>query len=203
MYWWNRLPYKVSIVWSRMLFTHTHTDRRAVGAVKAQHQLYSNHWPSEPPPPQDGHFFLFVFQGVQQKRPSAAQNAILRRYFLELTQSFIIPLVKFLVLFRIRLVFPLHCHLPLHVGLTIKSLTETVTRVMSVCHRSAMWPVWCLCRSPSVPGRVLLCSDRSSSRTSWRRWRKLDLSSRPDSKGTGLDSTGTCTHTDLTHSTHK
>lgn len=36
---------------------------------------------------------LFVFQGVQQKRPSAAQNAILRRYFLELTQSFIIPLV--------------------------------------------------------------------------------------------------------------
>lgn len=36
---------------------------------------------------------LFVFQGVQQKRPSPAQNAILRRYFLELTQSFIIPLV--------------------------------------------------------------------------------------------------------------
>uniref|UniRef100_A0A673GT64 Protein DENND6A-like n=1 Tax=Sinocyclocheilus rhinocerous TaxID=307959 RepID=A0A673GT64_9TELE len=32
-------------------------------------------------------------KGVQQKRPSAAQNAILRRYFLELTQSFIIPLV--------------------------------------------------------------------------------------------------------------
>lgn len=38
-------------------------------------------------------FCLFVFQGVQQKRPSPAQNAILRRYFLELTQSFIIPLV--------------------------------------------------------------------------------------------------------------
>ncbi|MGH0152051.1 UNVERIFIED_CONTAM: hypothetical protein FKN15_073266 [Acipenser sinensis] len=31
-------------------------------------------------------------KGIQQKRPSAAQNAILRRYFLELTQSFIIPL---------------------------------------------------------------------------------------------------------------
>ncbi|KAK3536556.1 hypothetical protein QTP86_013758 [Hemibagrus guttatus] len=31
-------------------------------------------------------------KGVQQKRPSEAQNAILRRYFLELTQSFIIPL---------------------------------------------------------------------------------------------------------------
>lgn len=38
-------------------------------------------------------FCFFVLQGVQQKRPSAAQNAILRRYFLELTQSFIIPLV--------------------------------------------------------------------------------------------------------------
>ncbi len=38
-------------------------------------------------------FFFLCFQGVQQKRPSAAQNAILRRYFLELTQSFIIPLV--------------------------------------------------------------------------------------------------------------
>ncbi|KAG2470386.1 DEN6A protein, partial [Polypterus senegalus] len=33
-------------------------------------------------------------KGLQQKRPSAAQNAILRRYFLELTQSFIIPLVS-------------------------------------------------------------------------------------------------------------
>uniref|UniRef100_A0A6Q2YI58 UDENN domain-containing protein n=1 Tax=Esox lucius TaxID=8010 RepID=A0A6Q2YI58_ESOLU len=34
-------------------------------------------------------------KGVQQKRPSAAQNAILRRYFLELTQSFIIPLERY------------------------------------------------------------------------------------------------------------
>uniref|UniRef100_H3CGK2 DENN/MADD domain containing 6Aa n=2 Tax=Tetraodon nigroviridis TaxID=99883 RepID=H3CGK2_TETNG len=33
-------------------------------------------------------------KGVQQKRP-AAQNAILRRYFLELTQSFIIPLERY------------------------------------------------------------------------------------------------------------
>uniref|UniRef100_A0A667XL60 DENN/MADD domain containing 6Aa n=1 Tax=Myripristis murdjan TaxID=586833 RepID=A0A667XL60_9TELE len=41
------------------------------------------------------HSQLFVFQGVQQKRPSAAQNAILRRYFLELTQSFIIPLERY------------------------------------------------------------------------------------------------------------
>ncbi|TNN65211.1 Protein DENND6A [Liparis tanakae] len=34
-------------------------------------------------------------KGVQQKRPSAAQNAILRRYFLELTQSFMIPLERY------------------------------------------------------------------------------------------------------------
>uniref|UniRef100_A0A8C6THX1 DENN/MADD domain containing 6Aa n=1 Tax=Neogobius melanostomus TaxID=47308 RepID=A0A8C6THX1_9GOBI len=34
-------------------------------------------------------------KGVNQKRPSAAQNAILRRYFLELTQSFIIPLERY------------------------------------------------------------------------------------------------------------
>uniref|UniRef100_A0A8C2WDH3 DENN/MADD domain containing 6Aa n=1 Tax=Cyclopterus lumpus TaxID=8103 RepID=A0A8C2WDH3_CYCLU len=34
-------------------------------------------------------------KGVQQKRPSAAQNAIIRRYFLELTQSFMIPLERY------------------------------------------------------------------------------------------------------------
>uniref|UniRef100_F6SAB6 DENN domain containing 6A n=3 Tax=Ornithorhynchus anatinus TaxID=9258 RepID=F6SAB6_ORNAN len=34
-------------------------------------------------------------KGVQQKRPSEAQSAILRRYFLELTQSFIIPLERY------------------------------------------------------------------------------------------------------------
>ncbi|KAM8930255.1 protein DENND6A [Pelodytes ibericus] len=34
-------------------------------------------------------------KGVQQKRPSEAQNAILRRHFLELTQSFIIPLERY------------------------------------------------------------------------------------------------------------
>uniref|UniRef100_A0A8B9JKR0 DENN/MADD domain containing 6Aa n=1 Tax=Astyanax mexicanus TaxID=7994 RepID=A0A8B9JKR0_ASTMX len=38
---------------------------------------------------------LILIQGVQQKRPSSAQNAILRRYFLELTQSFIIPLERY------------------------------------------------------------------------------------------------------------
>ncbi|ERE87481.1 Protein of unknown function DUF1630 containing protein [Cricetulus griseus] len=40
--------------------------------------------------------FLFSpFKGVQQKRPSEAQSVILRRYFLELTQSFIIPLERY------------------------------------------------------------------------------------------------------------
>ncbi|EHB07578.1 Protein FAM116A [Heterocephalus glaber] len=34
-------------------------------------------------------------KGVQQKRPSEAQSIILRRYFLELTQSFIIPLERY------------------------------------------------------------------------------------------------------------
>ncbi|KAM9326138.1 protein DENND6A [Gastrophryne carolinensis] len=34
-------------------------------------------------------------KGIQQKRPSEAQNAILRRHFLELTQSFIIPLERY------------------------------------------------------------------------------------------------------------
>eukprot|EP00069_Balaena_mysticetus_P022120 bmy_14170T0 len=34
-------------------------------------------------------------KGVQQKRPSEAQSVILRRYFLELTQSFIIPLERY------------------------------------------------------------------------------------------------------------
>uniref|UniRef100_A0A8D0E731 DENN domain containing 6A n=1 Tax=Salvator merianae TaxID=96440 RepID=A0A8D0E731_SALMN len=34
-------------------------------------------------------------KGVQQKRPAEAQSIILRRYFLELTQSFIIPLERY------------------------------------------------------------------------------------------------------------
>ncbi|KAE8612667.1 hypothetical protein XENTR_v10012941 [Xenopus tropicalis] len=34
-------------------------------------------------------------KGVQQRRPTEAQNAILRRHFLELTQSFIIPLERY------------------------------------------------------------------------------------------------------------
>ncbi|XP_078270729.1 protein DENND6A isoform X3 [Rhinoraja longicauda] len=36
-----------------------------------------------------------VQKGIQQKRPSEAQCVILRRYFLELTQSFIIPLERY------------------------------------------------------------------------------------------------------------
>ncbi|XP_069795717.1 DENN/MADD domain containing 6Aa isoform X2 [Narcine bancroftii] len=34
-------------------------------------------------------------KGIQQKRPSEAQSVILKRYFLELTQSFIIPLERY------------------------------------------------------------------------------------------------------------
>uniref|UniRef100_A0A8C4KZF6 DENN domain containing 6A n=1 Tax=Equus asinus asinus TaxID=83772 RepID=A0A8C4KZF6_EQUAS len=50
------------------------------------------------------HFYEFLniylngylgLTGVQQKRPSEAQSVILRRYFLELTQSFIIPLERY------------------------------------------------------------------------------------------------------------
>ena len=35
-----------------------------------------------------------VLKGVQNKRPKEVQNVILRRHLLELTQSFMIPLVS-------------------------------------------------------------------------------------------------------------
>uniref|UniRef100_A0AAY4DV31 UDENN domain-containing protein n=1 Tax=Denticeps clupeoides TaxID=299321 RepID=A0AAY4DV31_9TELE len=38
-----------------------------------------------------------LLKGIQRKRPSEVQSAILRRYLLELTQSFIIPLERYLV----------------------------------------------------------------------------------------------------------
>ena len=60
---------------------------------------------------------------------------------------------------------------------------------MCVC-RSGMWPAWCLCRSPSVPGRVPPSFDLLSSRTSWRRWRRLGPSSPPGWRATGSASTG-------------
>lgn len=37
-----------------------------------------------------------ILKGVQMKRPSEVQSAILRRHFLELTQSFIIPLERYM-----------------------------------------------------------------------------------------------------------
>ena len=37
---------------------------------------------------------IYHLQGTQSKRPVEAQNAILRRHFLEMTQSFMIPLVR-------------------------------------------------------------------------------------------------------------
>ncbi|XP_069580235.1 protein DENND6B isoform X3 [Brachyistius frenatus] len=38
-----------------------------------------------------------LLKGIQRKRPSEAQSAILRRHLLELTQSFIIPLERYMV----------------------------------------------------------------------------------------------------------
>ncbi|XP_044307234.1 protein DENND6A isoform X2 [Varanus komodoensis] len=43
----------------------------------------------------DEEIIKLLQKGVQQKRPAEAQNIILRRYFLELTQSFIIPLERY------------------------------------------------------------------------------------------------------------
>jgi hypothetical protein len=37
-----------------------------------------------------------IYSGVKTKRPSVVQSAILRRYFLELTQSFMIPLERYM-----------------------------------------------------------------------------------------------------------
>jgi len=37
-----------------------------------------------------------IFKGVQLKRPAEVQSALLRRYFLELTQTFLIPLERYL-----------------------------------------------------------------------------------------------------------
>ena len=38
-------------------------------------------------------------QGIQTKRPVEVQNAMLRRHLLELTQSFMIPLVSFFCIY--------------------------------------------------------------------------------------------------------
>lgn len=80
--------------------------------------------------------------------------------------------------------------------------TELICRCVYVfvCVRSGTWPVWCLCRSPSVPGRVPPNFTLLSSRTSWRRWRKPDLSSHPDWRETGSASTGGVQTSDTVHS---
>uniref|UniRef100_A0A8C5QX52 DENN domain containing 6A n=1 Tax=Leptobrachium leishanense TaxID=445787 RepID=A0A8C5QX52_9ANUR len=54
--------------------------------VYSSYKLYLN---------RDDEIIKQLQKGVQQKRPSEAQNAILRRHFLELTQSFIIPLERY------------------------------------------------------------------------------------------------------------
>ena len=38
-----------------------------------------------------------IAKGVQTRRPSQVQSALIRRHFLELTQSFIIPLERYIV----------------------------------------------------------------------------------------------------------
>uniref|UniRef100_A0A4W3KEV7 DENN/MADD domain containing 6Aa n=1 Tax=Callorhinchus milii TaxID=7868 RepID=A0A4W3KEV7_CALMI len=57
--------------------------------VSSRKQLFSNPCLRTIP------ILLISLQGIQQKRPSEAQSAIIRRYFLELTQSFIIPLERY------------------------------------------------------------------------------------------------------------
>lgn len=160
---------------------------------------------------------FYCLQGVQQKRPSAAQNAILRRYFLELTQSFIIPLVMLnstLMDFNVivvenidsakvvvSVVFWLWFIYLMYVyrwGLKSELICRCV--YVFVCVRSGTWPVWCLCRSPSVPGRVPPNFTLLFSRTLWRRWRKLVLSLHPDWRETGSASTGGSPN--LSHCSH-
>lgn len=134
-----------------MLFTHTHTDRRAVVAVKAQyeHQFYSNHWPPDPQPPQDVHFFLFTvcFSGCSTKETLSStkcnSSTLLLRTDAELHHSTgeIHLSISFLVLFRISLMFLMYCHPPLHVGLTIKSLKSQLKIVVVPYWNCNTWRV--------------------------------------------------------------
>ena len=44
---------------------------------------------------------LSIYLGVQLKRPVEVQSALLRRYFLELTQTFLIPLERYLGIYSV------------------------------------------------------------------------------------------------------
>lgn len=51
--------------------------------------IYTHHKPFLQ---KDKQFIKKILNGVKTRRPSGVQSIILRRYFLELTQSFMIPL---------------------------------------------------------------------------------------------------------------
>lgn len=53
--------------------------------------LYTQH---KPYLQKDKQFIKKILNGVKTRRPSGVQSIIIRRYFLELTQSFMIPLGK-------------------------------------------------------------------------------------------------------------
>lgn len=44
----------------------------------------------------DKAFVKKLIRGIQNKRPEEVQSALLRRHFLELTQSFMIPLERYM-----------------------------------------------------------------------------------------------------------
>lgn len=72
---------------------------RKLERVKSLHKLlmdsagsiYTQHKPFLQ---KDKAFVKKILNGVKTRRPTAVQSIILRRYFLELTQSFMIPLGK-------------------------------------------------------------------------------------------------------------
>ena len=52
--------------------------------------------PSKPLLDKDKSMIKRVLKGVQLKRPNPVQSAMIRRHFLELTQTFMIPLERYL-----------------------------------------------------------------------------------------------------------
>ncbi|XP_032272588.1 protein DENND6B isoform X2 [Phoca vitulina] len=76
-----------------------------------------------------------LLKGLQKKRPWDTQTAVLRRHLLELTQSFIIPLVR-----------------PRAGGVRAEGHG---LRLTPLPHRSTTWPASCPCRRASRPGRPL------------------------------------------------
>ncbi|XP_077632876.1 protein DENND6A [Crocuta crocuta] len=87
--------FAVQAVTAVLLRSHVHLCLRPVVvtyAVTTWWQFYTSY---KPYLNRDEEIIKQLQKGVQQKRPSEAQSVILRRYFLELTQSFIIPLERY------------------------------------------------------------------------------------------------------------